>query len=316
MTSLWISTCPPRLCPAAGILLLFMPETKSAAINGNGPFPAIACFRRSGYTYRMNFPQFDPIALSMGPLAIRWYGLMYLFGFASAWLLGRYRTKQNTIFTSREFDDILTWGCFGVLVGGRLGYVLFYDLGYYLQHPVEILYLQRGGMSFHGGMLGVICFMWYAARQRGKAFFQIMDFVAPLVPTGLFFGRIGNFINAELWGRVTESPIGMVFPGAGPFPRHPSQLYEAFLEGLVFFLLLWIYSAKPRPRMAVSGLFSLGYGTFRFIVEFFREPDAHIGFVAFDFLTRGQMLCLPMIAGGILLIFYAYHRAAHTGTRP
>ena len=264
----------------------------------------------------MIFPQIDPIALSVGPLAVRWYGLMYLFGFVSAWLLGRYRAKQSGTFTAREFDDILTWGCFGVLAGARLGYVLFYDFGYYLGHPIEIFYLQRGGMSFHGGMLGVMFSIWYAARQRGKTFFHVLDFFAPLVPPGLFFGRIGNFINAELWGRITDAPIGMVFPGAGFLPRHPSQLYEAFLEGIVLFILLWAYSAKPRPRMAVSGLFGLGYGLFRFAVEFFREPDAHLGFVAFDFLTRGQVLCLPMIAGGILFMIYAYRRDARADTRP
>ncbi len=258
----------------------------------------------------MTFPQIDPVALSVGPLAVRWYGLMYLLGFLSAWLLGRYRAQRSGAFTVRDFDDILTWGCFGVHARARRCHVLTNDLSYYLHDPVEIFFLHHGGMSFHGGMLGVMCFMWYAAHRRGKTFFQTMDFVAPLVPPGLFFGRIGNFINAELWGRVTDAPIGMVVLGAGPMPRHPSQLYEAFLEGLVLFLLLWTYSAKPRPRMAVSGLFALGYGFFRFTVEFFRQPDAHLGFVAFNVLTRGQMLCLPMIGGGLLLVWYAYHRDA------
>ena len=256
----------------------------------------------------MTFPQIDPVLVSVGPFAVRWYGLMYLFGFLAAWTLGRSRAKRGNTFTVREFDDILTWGCFGVLVGARLGYVLFYDFAYYLERPLEIFYLQRGGMSFHGGMLGVIFFMWYAARQRGKTLFQTMDFVAPLVPPGLFFGRLGNFINGELWGRVTDASVGMVFPGGGPLPRHPSQLYEAALEGVVFFLILWIYSAKPRPRCAVSGLFLLGYGTFRFIVEFFREPDAHLGFVAFNFLSMGQMLCIPMLLFGAGLMLYAYKR--------
>lgn len=250
----------------------------------------------------MTFPQIDPVLIAVGPFAVRWYGLMYLFGFLSAWVLGRYRARRCPDFTLREFDDILTWGCFGVLVGARLGYVLFYDFGYYLQHPLEVFYLQRGGMSFHGGMLGVIFFMWYAANRRGKTLFQTMDFMAPLVPSGLFFGRLGNFINGELWGRVTDSPLGMVFPDGGRLPRHPSQLYEAALEGVLFFIILWVYSAKPRPRMAVSGLFLLGYGTFRFIVEFFREPDAHLGFVALNFFSMGQMLCIPMLAfGGFLL---------------
>ncbi|SBV98990.1 phosphatidylglycerol-prolipoprotein diacylglyceryl transferase [uncultured delta proteobacterium] len=256
----------------------------------------------------MTFPQIDPVLVSIGPFAVRWYGLMYLFGFASAWLLGRYRAKRTGEFTVREFDDILTWGCFGVLVGARLGYVLFYDFAYYLQHPLEVFYVQRGGMSFHGGMLGVIFFMWFAAHRRGKTLFQTMDFVAPLVPPGLFFGRLGNFINGELWGRVTDAPVGMIFPDGGNLPRHPSQLYEAGLEGIVFFCLLWAYSAKPRPRTAVSGFFLLGYGTFRFIVEFFREPDAHLGFVAFNVLSMGQLLCVPMIMGGALLMLYAYRK--------
>ena len=251
------------------------------------------------------FPQIDPILVTIGPFAVRWYGLMYIFGFLTAWVLGRYRAKRVGTFTAHEFDDLLTWGCFGVIVGGRLGYVLFYDFAYYMVNPLEIIYLQRGGMSFHGGMLGVIFSVWFAARMRGKTLFQTMDFVAPLVPPGLFFGRIGNFINGELWGRVTDAPIGMMFPGGGPLPRHPSQLYEAGLEGLVFFCLLWAYSAKPRPRMAVSGLFLLGYGSFRFVVEFFREPDAHLGLVALNTLSMGQVLCLPMILGGALLMLYA-----------
>ncbi|MDL2210013.1 prolipoprotein diacylglyceryl transferase [Desulfovibrio sp. OttesenSCG-928-O18] len=256
----------------------------------------------------MTFPQFDPEIASIGPFSVRWYGMMYLFGFASAWLLGRHRAKKNGAFTVREFDDILTWGLFGVLIGARLGYVLFYDFAHYLANPIRIFYLQQGGMSFHGGMLGVIFLMWYAAHRRGKTLFETMDFMAPLVPPGLFFGRLGNFINAELWGRVTDSPLGMVFPGAGPLPRHPSQLYEAALEGIVFFVLLWVYSAKPRPRMAVSGLFLVGYGVFRFIVEFFREPDAHLGFVALNFFSMGQLLCMPMILGGLLLLWLAHRR--------
>ena len=258
----------------------------------------------------MTYPQFDPIALSLGPIAVRWYGLMYLFGFLAAWRLGKYRARRSGLFTDTEFDDILTWGFFGVVLGGRLGYVLFYDPAYYLAHPLRIFYLHYGGMSFHGGMLGVIALAWFAAHRRGKTLFDIMDFAAPLVPPGLFFGRIGNFINAELWGRVTDSPIGMVFPGGGNLPRHPSQLYEAFLEGLVLFVLLWLFSAKPRPRRAVSGLFLVGYGLFRFVVEFFREPDAHLGLVALDFLSMGQMLCLPMILFGMFLLLSAYRKQA------
>ncbi|MDR3073672.1 MAG: prolipoprotein diacylglyceryl transferase [Deltaproteobacteria bacterium] len=256
----------------------------------------------------MNFPHFDPVLVAIGPFAVRWYGLMYLFGFAAAWFLGRRRAGRTGAFNRQTFDDILTWGLFGVIVGARLGYVLFYDFARYLEQPLAIFYLHQGGMSFHGGMLGVIGFMWFAARRRGKTLFETMDFMAPLVPPGLFFGRLGNFINGELWGRVTTSPPGMVFPDAGPLPRHPSQLYEAALEGLVFFCILWAFSAKPRPRMAVSGLFLFGYGCFRFLVEFFREPDAHLGFVAFDFLSMGQLLCLPMLFGGLLLLGMAYAR--------
>jgi len=258
----------------------------------------------------MTFPQFDPEIVAIGPFSMRWYGMMYLFGFASAWLLGRYRAKKTGVFTVREFDDILTWGLFGVLIGARLGYVLFYDFAHYFANPIQIFYLQNGGMSFHGGMLGVIFLMWHAAHRRGKTLFETMDFMAPLVPPGLFFGRLGNFINAELWGRVTDSPLGMVFPGAGPLPRHPSQLYEAALEGIVLFSILWIYSAKPRPRMAVSGMFLVGYGVFRFTMEFFREPDAYLGFIALNFFSMGQLLCVPMILGGLLLLRLACRRQA------
>ena len=256
----------------------------------------------------MTFPQINPVIFSVGPLSVHWYGVMYLLGFASAFFLGRYRAKRTGVFTVREFDDILTWGLFGVLIGGRLGYALFYDFSYYLANPLRVFYLQDGGMSFHGGMLGVIFLMWIAAAKRGKTLFQTMDFMAPLVPPGLFFGRLGNFINGELWGRVTDSSLGMVFPTGGSLPRHPSQLYEAALEGVLFFIILWVYSAKPRPRMAVSGLFLLGYGIFRFIVEFFRQPDAHIGFDAFNFLSRGQLLCIPMVLFGAFLISIAYKR--------
>jgi phosphatidylglycerol:prolipoprotein diacylglycerol transferase len=234
---------------------------------------------------------------------------MYLLGFLAAWLLGRRRLSRSGLFTPREFDDLLTWGIFGVVLGARLGYVLFYDFLYYLRHPLEILMVNHGGMSFHGGMLGVMLGMWLCGRRQGKAFFAVMDFMAPLVPPGLFFGRLGNFINAELWGRVTDSPLGMVFPAAGPLPRHPSQLYEAGLEGILFFCLLWVYSARPRPQKAVSGLFLLGYGTFRFLVEFFREPDLHLGLVGFNFFSMGQLLCLPMIVCGLLLMRLARRNA-------
>ncbi len=260
----------------------------------------------------LQYPRIDPVAVSLGPISLRWYGLMYLFGFISAWLLGRSRAKKQALlngpFDARQFEDVLTWGIFGVILGARLGYVVFYNPLYYLHHPLEIFEIWTGGMSFHGGLLGVMFMQWMAGRRHGRGFFETMDFMAPLVPPGLFFGRLGNFINAELWGRHTSLPWGMVFPGpeAGPLPRHPSQLYEAALEGLLLFTVLWFFSSKPRPRMAVSGVFSLGYGTLRFIAEFARQPDAHLGFIAGGFLTMGMLLCLPMIALGLGLLYLAY----------
>ncbi len=257
------------------------------------------------------YPQFDPVAFSIGPLAVRWYGLTYMLGFLSAWFLGRARASRRRElggpFGVKECEDVLIWGFLGVILGARLGYVLFYNPLYYLNHPLEIFSIWQGGMSFHGGLLGVVLFQWLAGRHYGSGFFSTMDFMAPLVPPGLFFGRLGNFINGELWGRVTDLPWGMVFPGAGPLPRHPSQLYEAALEGLALFAVLWIFSSRPRPAKAVSGLFALGYGVFRFAVEFAREPDGHIGYLAGNFLTMGMLLCLPMIALGLFLLHQAFY---------
>ena len=263
----------------------------------------------------LNFPQIDPVIVSVGPLAVRWYGFMYFAGFLAGWLLGNYRARRPqkyfAPFKPEQFSDVLVWGLMGVILGARLGYVIFYKPLYYLQNPLEIFVLWHGGMSFHGGCLGVMLCMWLAGRKYGSSFLSTMDFVAPLVPPGLFFGRIGNFINAELWGRVTSGPWGMVFPTreAGPFPRHPSQLYEAALEGLLLFIILWWFSAKPRPRGAVAGLFALGYGSFRFIVEFAREPDGHLGFIAGGWLSMGMLLCLPMIALGLALLYRAYKKS-------
>jgi phosphatidylglycerol:prolipoprotein diacylglycerol transferase len=255
----------------------------------------------------LSFPEFSPEIFQIGPFAVRWYGFMYLLGFLSAWLLGRYRVARRPgVFTRAQFDEVLTWGIAGVLIGARLGYVLFYNPSHYLAHPWEIFTVWHGGMSFHGGFLGVILAQGLAGRRYGRRLFETMDFMAPLVPPGLFFGRIGNFINAELWGRATDSPLGMVFPGAGPLPRHPSQLYEAALEGLALFTLLWIFSSKPRPVMAVSGVFALGYGLLRCFAEFFRQPDAHIGYLAFGVITMGMILCLPVILTGIILLTLAY----------
>lgn len=252
------------------------------------------------------YPEFSPEAFRLGPFAVRWYGLMYLFGFFAAWLLGRQRTKTHPFITPARFEDLLTYGICGVILGGRLGYVLFYDLSAYLSHPASIFAIWEGGMSFHGGLLGVLIAMALWARRMKRPFFEVVDFVAPLVPLGLFFGRIGNFLNAELWGRTTTAPVGMVFPGAGPLPRHPSQLYEAVGEGLVLFVVLWWFSSTPRPRRAVSGVFALGYGLARFIAEFFREPDAHLGYIAFNFLTMGMVLSLPLILYGVFLLWQAY----------
>jgi phosphatidylglycerol:prolipoprotein diacylglycerol transferase len=267
----------------------------------------------------LNFPLINPVLLSIGPLHIRWYGLMYVFGFAACWFLGSSRCRKTGTklssgsaapFTVDQYQDVLIWGIFGLIVGARLGYVFFYKPLDYLRHPLEIFALWQGGMSFHGGLVGVMLAIWLCGRKYHSSFLQTMDFAVPLAPPGLLFGRIGNFINAELWGRHTSLPWGMVFPTreAGPLPRHPSQLYEAALEGLVLFIVLWIFSSRQRPRGAVCGLFALLYGLFRFGVEFVREPDRHLGFIFGGFLTMGMLLCLPLIAVGGLLLWRAYRR--------
>jgi len=254
-------------------------------------------------------PGFNPIAIKLGPLAVRWYGLMYLLAFIGVILLGRYRikTQPNSGWTAQMLDDILFFGVLGVVLGGRLGYVLFYKPEYYLVHPLEIFYVWEGGMSFHGGFLGVLVAMWLYARRIGISWLMITDFIAPLTPLGLGFGRIGNFINGELWGRPTNLPWAMVFPTTDPTltPRHPSQLYEFGLEGVVLFIILWWYSSRPRPRGAVSALFLIGYGTFRFLVEFTRAPDDFLGLLALH-LSMGQWLSLPMILAGIIMLLWVY----------
>lgn len=264
----------------------------------------------------MTYPQIDPVAISLGPVAIHWYGLMYLLGFAAAWFLLKYRARQpNSGWQAEELADLVFYCAIGVIVGGRVGYLLFYNFGHFLQDPIEIFRIWRGGMSFHGGFLGVALAVWVFARRTGRTLFQVADVVAPVSAIGLGLGRLGNFINGELWGRVTDVPWGMVFPSGGPLPRHPSQLYQFVLEGILLFLAVWIYSSKPRPAMAVTGLFVMLYGFFRFIVEFFRQPDEHLQFVAFDWMTRGQQLSIPMIVIGALMIWWAYKRAATTATR-
>lgn len=251
-------------------------------------------------------PQIDPIIFQIGPLAVRWYGLMYLLGFAAFWLLGRYRARQaNSFITPEQVGDFLFYAVLGVIIGGRVGSVLFYNFDSFITNPLYLFQIWKGGMSFHGGMLGVFLATWLYQRKFGWGFFRLADFIAPLVPLGLGFGRVGNFINGELWGRATEAPWGMVFPFVDQLPRHPSQLYQAFLEGLILFLILWFASSKPKPIGTISGLFLIGYGLFRMLVEFVREPDQHIGYLAWGWLTMGQVLSLPMVLAGFLLIALA-----------
>ena len=250
-------------------------------------------------------PQFDPVAIAIGPVSIHWYGLMYLLAFLQFWWLGKLRISRGAApgWRVEALDDLLFFGVLGVILGGRLGQVLFYEPGYYLSHPAEILAVWKGGMSFHGGMLGVFVAMIFVARKYGRRWLDVTDFIAPLVPLGLATGRIGNFINGELWGRVADPslPWAMVFPRVDELPRHPSQLYQALGEGLVLFVLLWLYSSKPRATGAVSGAFLIGYGVFRFAAEYFRTPDAGIFGHSFT-VSMGQWLSLPMIVIGVWLI--------------
>jgi phosphatidylglycerol---prolipoprotein diacylglyceryl transferase len=286
-------------------------------------------------------PNFDPIAIHLGPLAVRWYGLMYLVGFAMAIVVGRLRLRLPHVaaqgWNARDIDDMLFYGVLGTILGGRLGYVLFYKPDYYLVHPLDIFKVWQGGMSFHGGFLGVVLAMALFAWQRKRTWMQVTDFVAPMVPTGLAAGRFGNFINGELWGRVTDpqAPWAMLFQNAAPddalwlpahpalaakwhlgevfaqyhmLPRHPSELYEVALEGVVLFLVLWFFTRKPRPVGAASAVFLMGYGIARFIVEFAREPDDFLGLLALGF-SMGQWLSMPMIIAGIALLAWSYRRA-------
>jgi len=267
-------------------------------------------------------PQFDPVAIHLGPLAVRWYGLMYLLAFAQILILGRIRARRvpELGWQARDLDDVLFFGVLGTILGGRLGYVLFYKPGYYLEHPLEIFAVWEGGMSFHGGFLGVIFALWLFARRRNWHWLDVTDFIAPLVPLGLAAGRLGNFINGELWGRPIANPDSvpwaMWFPQADPTPlaRHPSQLYEFGLEGIALFALLWLYGGRVRPRGAVSGVFLLGYGLTRFAVEFAREPDNFLGFLALGW-TMGQWLSAPMVVAGVLLFVYGNRSAANQSMR-
>ncbi len=257
------------------------------------------------------FPQIDPIALQIGPLAVRWYALAYIAGIVLGWQYAlRLCREMPKLVTPQQMDDFIVWLTLGIILGGRVGYVLFYNPLHFLQNPAEILQLWHGGMSFHGGLGGVLLAMFLFARKRGIRFFALADVVAVCVPFGLFFGRLANFVNGELFGRTTDVPWAMVFPNGGPLPRHPSQLYEAVLEGLVLFIVLWVamrMGARDRPGI-ISGLFLIGYGLGRFVVEFAREPDAQLGYLSFG-LTMGQYLTLPMIAFGAALIVWAKKRA-------
>ncbi|MCL2877077.1 MAG: prolipoprotein diacylglyceryl transferase [Betaproteobacteria bacterium] len=254
----------------------------------------------------LTHPQLDPIAFSIGPLSVRWYGLAYLLAFACFIILGNLRARRRPElgWNAQSVDDILFYGIFGVIIGARLGEVLFFQPAYYFAHPAEIFAIWNGGLSFHGGFLGVLVAMWIYGRRHGRGFWEITDFIAPMVPIGLAFGRIGNFINGELWGRPTSEalPWAMRYPWVDALPRHPSQLYQATAEGLLLFILLWWFASRPRPPQVVSGVFLVGYGMLRFIAEFFRNPDPGIFSRLGLGWTTAQWLCLPMIVIGIYLI--------------
>ena len=257
------------------------------------------------FALTLAFPQIDPIALEIGPLAIRWYALAYIAGILLGWRYALYLAVRPPFILSREaLDDFIVWVTLGIILGGRLGYVFFYKPGYYLSNPLEALYVWQGGMSFHGGLVGVLLAIYLFARQRGIPVLALGDIVASVVPIGLFFGRIANFINGELFGRPSDVDWAMVFPNGGPWPRHPSQLYEAFLEGIVLVLVLVWFNHKTSWRTQpgrVGGVFLAGYAVARIVSEFFREPDAHLGFL-FAGATMGQLLSLPMLAVGLYLI--------------
>jgi phosphatidylglycerol:prolipoprotein diacylglycerol transferase len=270
------------------------------------------------------FHDIDPVAVQIGPLAVHWYGLMYILGIGAGWWLGIRRARHGRLGLSEQaVSDLVFYAAMGVILGGRIGYMLFYGGAQLIENPLALFKVWEGGMSFHGGLLGVLLATWIWARRQKLPYWDMMDFVAPLVPPGLFFGRMGNFIGGELWGRTTDAPWAVIFPSSlehldlsrdvllamyqrgelNAYARHPSQLYEALLEGVVLFAVLWWFSAKPRPRYAVSGLFALLYGSFRFAVEFVRQPDAHLGYLAFDWFTMGQLLSLPLIGVGLLLLW-------------
>jgi len=261
------------------------------------------------------YPKIDPVALDLGFIQIHWYGLMYLIAFASAWWLGKYRaSKAESGWNAEQVSDMVFYGALGVVLGGRIGYMLFYNFSTLVDDPLALFRVWEGGMSFHGGLIGVAIALYLFGRRHKKSFFETTDFVAPLVPLGYFAGRIGNFINGELWGRVTDVPWAMVFPHVDMQPRHPSMLYQGLLEGLVLFIILWIYTSKKRPRMAATAVIAIGFGVFRFSLEFLRQPDAHLGFVALDWMTMGQVLSIPLVLFGVILWVLAHRNGVSLET--
>ena len=257
------------------------------------------------------YPDIDPVALQLGPIAVRWYGLMYLIGFSAAWFIARYRAEKSPRpWLNEDIDDLLFYTAIGVIVGGRFGYVFFYGFGHFLEDPLWLFRVWEGGMAFHGGLLGVLLAVLIYAKKSKRHYFDITDFGAAMVPLGFAAGRLGNFIGGELWGRPApeDLPWAMVFPHIDQIPRHPSQLYQFALEGVALFALMFWFSHKSRPRMAATGLALMAYGIFRSIAEFYRQPDAHLNFIAFDWLTMGQLLSAPMIIVGLGLLVWAYQR--------
>ncbi len=259
----------------------------------------------------LHYPSFNPVAFSLGPLAVHWYGLMYLLGFLLAWSLAWLRRHHfDPAWTAEQLADLIFYTALGLILGGRIGYMLFYDWAQLLHHPLDLFKIWQGGMSFHGGLLGGLVALLIYARIHKRDWARVLDFVAPLIPLGLAAGRLGNFINGELWGRVTKVPWAMIDPNGDGLPRHPSQLYELFLEGTLLFIVLWVFTRKARPRFAPSALFLLCYGLVRFGVEFYRQPDPQLGFVAFGWMTMGQCLSIPMILAGVVALIWTYHRQA------
>lgn len=257
----------------------------------------------------LHYPSFNPVAFNLGPIKVHWYGIMYLLSFAIGWGLAVFRANRvRGIWNSDFVTDLLFYVAMGVIIGGRVGYMILYDLPSLVANPLSLFAVWQGGMSFHGGFVGVLLAVALFCRKKKVGFFTVADFIAPIIPIGLAAGRLGNFINGELWGKVTNVPWAMVFPTGGPLPRHPSELYEFLLEGVVLFLLLWFFSAKPKPRMAVSAVFLIGYSCMRIFCEFFRVPDPQFGYVLWGWVTMGMVYSIPMLVWGVWLFWFAYHR--------